>query len=126
MAKPLKLLDEMILTNFRHECERPPLNLSKEVQGDLRTDKALQCTLLTLFYAYPHYFRLNPDSVDKLRAGGLFYGKEYKSPHICGIFVAPSEDDPSIHPIDILIAMDRENALTPTEIKKRINNTYKK
>lgn len=126
MAKPLKVLDEMILTNFRHECERPPLNLSKEVQGDLRTDKALQCTLLTLFYAYPHYFRLNPDSVDKLRAGGLFYGKQYKSPHICGIFAAPSEDDPSIHPIDILIAMDRENALTPTEIKKRINNTYKK
>lgn len=126
MAKPLKLLSEMILTNFKHECERSPFNLANNLQGDLRENKALQCTLITLFYAYAHYFRLNPDSVDKLRAGGLFHGKEYKSPHICGIFAAPSEDDPSIHPIDILIAMDRENALTPTEIKKRINNTYKK
>lgn len=126
MAKPLKLLNEMILTNFRHECERFPFNLANELQGDLRENKALQCTLVTLFYAYAHYFRLNPDSVDKLRAGGLFYGKESKIGHLCGIFAAPSEDDPSVHPIDILIAMDRENALTPTELKKRISNAYKK
>lgn len=114
----MKLLSKDLLDGFKREC-RNELFSREELNSFEPED------LLTLCYAYYHYFNGNPDKKDALREGGCFY-HEYRgrAPHqIAGIFLA-SEEDTEIPAgtIDILVPIfcQGEKADTPAVLGKKI------
>lgn len=138
--KPFPTLDPNVLENFRKECVRSPLALGElkidvppseneaEAQREaFLGDLTLQRVVLTLFYAYSHYFSANPNERSQLCAGCLPQGERTYGV-ISGIFPAKGDDgEPAAgkKPIDILIAFDYAVAMrTTTEIKAELKTAY--
>lgn len=126
MARPMPMLDLTELENFRRMCVQD-LKILELSHCSLEKDEMAQRQILMLFYAFHRYFRADPDSVTALREGDLLGNEEIAA--LSGIFrSAPDEDEPAnpaISPIDILVALPRQNTRTATDLKKEIVGYYK-
>lgn len=121
MAKPMTMLELTELENFRRMCVHD-LRIESLDDGSLEASEPLQRQVLSLFYAFHHYFHADPDEVEALCEGDLQGSPEF--PAISGIFRSvQDEDEPTSFaeaPIDVLVAFQRKNNLTPGAIKKDI------
>lgn len=126
MGKPLTLINLDILENFRRMCVRD-LRVDDMQDSSIAHDEEAQRTILARFYAYHHYLRANPDQAERLCSLCPVSGFQ-AFPAVRGVFKGFSDDDDvwdtDVTPIDILLALPRQNTQTPKAIQKEILGLY--
>lgn len=114
----MKLLNQEMLRAFRRECAGA-LGVNRDEAESMPSE-----ALLTLFYAYYHYFNANPDYAPQLLDGGLLY--DPNATHcITGIFKAPEADGAEPGTLDVLIALDGDVQTTPSGLGEQLANAYR-
>ncbi len=109
----MKVIDQDMLDAFRRECAGS-LGI-KTFNGE----KLSQEILITLLYAYYHYYDADPDCIEQLKAGGLIY--DSSSTHcITGIYKSAEVKNG----IDILITLAEDKDIGPQALGKNVNNIF--
>ncbi len=110
----MKVIDQDMLESFRRECASA-LRIK-----DYNNESISQEILITLLYAYYHYYDANPDCVEQLKAGGLIY--DSTSTHcISGIYKSADVKNG----IDILITLGGDKTVNATSLGKSVYNIFK-
>lgn len=114
----MKLLDQEMLRSFRKECSGA-LGVGREAAEEMVPEQ-----LLTLFYAYYHYFGADPDCSAQLLDGGLLYDAD--ATHcITGIFRAPEADDVAEGTLDVLVALGGDSQMTPMAVGAQLASVHR-
>ncbi len=110
----MKEIDNDMLNAFRREC----VGALEFKKGDI--DRLSQEELVTLLYAYYHYFEADPERISQLKAGSLLHD-ENATHCISGIF---RDNDTNPPTIDILITLGGDTSTGAKALGKTIHTAY--
>lgn len=113
----MRLLDQDMLEAFRKECVGA-LGIESEEANTMPNEQ-----LLTLFYAYYHYFQGNPDCASQLLDGGRLYD-ENATHCITGVFRAAEDDNAEPGTLDVLVALWVDEQVKDNETGRKLRNIH--